>query len=134
MPHLPAAALLIIMERPHPDKQQVLALAAATAAQLHANTICRHWQDCLSLILTRHIAAVVCALDPGPAVRTAIETAGGHLVVAREQRTSIHRSVANLVMRLARRGMKPREIAEDLDLSTQDVMRSLERIRKPQID
>lgn len=127
MPHLPAA-ILIMAERPHPDKQEALALAAANAEKLHLVALCHHWQDCLALILTHHVVAVVCALDPGDDARLALETAGGRLVVARETTSRIRRSVESLVGRLARRGMSATDIAEVLEVSTRDVRRSLDRI------
>lgn len=130
MPHLPAA-ILILADRPHPDKQEAIALAAAAAEQLRILVLCHHWQDCLSLILARHIVAVVCALDPGEEARSAIETAGGRLVVARESTSRIRRSVHQLVARLARRGMPPEEIAEVLDVPTGDIRRALERLPPP---
>lgn len=128
MPHLPAAVLILI-DRPHPDKQQLLALAAAAAERLHPTTVCHHWQDALALVLSSHIAAVVCALDPGDDVRRAIETAGGRLIVARDQPGRIRRSVNQLVLRLAKRGLPPKVIAEILDLPTGEIRRSLDRMR-----
>lgn len=127
MPHLPAAVLILI-DRPHPDKQRVVAFAAAE--QLRPITECHRWQDCLALILTRHIAAVVCALDPGDDARRAIESAGGRLIVARESTSRIRRSVNQLVSRLAGRGMDSQEIAYVLDVPTADVRRSLAEIRR----
>lgn len=129
MPHLPAA-MLILTNKPHPDKQEAIALATATAAQLRVLALCQNWQDCLSLILARHILAVVCALDPGPDVRSAIETAGGRLVVAREEPSRIRRSVLQLVARLAGRGMAPKDIAEVLDVPTAEIRRSLDRLKR----
>lgn len=130
MPHLPAA-ILILADRPHPDKQEALALAAAAAEQLRIVALCYHWQDCLSLILTHHIGIVVCALDPGDDCRSAVETAGGRLLVARETTSRIRRSVNQLADRLARRGMSPEAIAEVLDVPTRDVRRSLGRLPQP---
>lgn len=129
MPHLPAA-ILILANRPHPDKQEAVALAAAAAEQLRILALCHHWQDCLSLILTHHIVTVVCALDPGEDARSAIETAGGRVLVAREATSRIRRSVTQLVARLAGRGMDSQEIAYVLDVPTSDVRRSLEEIRR----
>lgn len=127
MPHLPAA-ILIMANRPHPDKQEALALAAAAAEQLRVVALCYHWQDCLALILTRHIGTIVCALDPGDDCRSAVETAGGRLVVARESTSRIRRSVDALVARLAGRGMPPQDIAEVLEVPTRDVRRALARL------
>lgn len=127
MPHL-RAAILILAERPHPDKQELIALAAAAAEQFRVIALCHHWQDALALVLSRHIAAVVCALDPGDDARGGIETAGGRLVIAREQPGRIRRSVHQLVLRLARRGMGAQEIAEVLDVPTRDVRRSLAKL------
>lgn len=124
MPHLPAA-VLILLERPHPDKQGALALAAAAAEKLHVVALCHHWQDAMALIVTHHIVAVVTALDPGPDVRAAIERLGGRLVVARKSTCRIRRSVDQLVTRLARRGMEVEEIAEVLDVPTREIRRSL---------
>lgn len=129
MPHLPAA-ILILADRPHPDKQEAIALAAAAAEQLRVLALCYHWQDCLSLILTRHIGVIVCALDPGDDCRSAVEVAGGRLVVAREATSRIRRSVTQLVARLARRGMDSQEIAYVLDVPTADVRKSLADIRR----
>lgn len=131
MPHLPAA-ILVLIERPHPDKQWAVAHAAAAAEQLRVLTLCHHWQECLSLILTRHIATVICALDPGEDARKAIETAGGKLVVARESSSRIRRSVTQLVARLAslNKEMDSQEIAYVLDVPTSDVRRSLAEIRR----
>lgn len=127
MPHLPAA-ILILADRPHPEKQEALALAAAAAERLRIIALCHHWQDCLSLILTRHIGVVVSALDPGDDCRQAVETAGGRLVVARESTSRIRRSVDALVGRLARRGMLPQDIAEVLEVPTREVRRALARL------
>lgn len=127
MPHLPAAVLILI-DRPHPDKQQLLALAAAAAERLHPTTVCNHWRDALALVLSRHIVAVVCALDPGDDARSGIEGAGGRLVVARADPGRIRRSVHQLVARLAGRGMSPKDIAEVLDVPTGEIRRSLARL------
>lgn len=124
MPHLPAA-ILILADRPHPDKQEAVALAAAAAEKLRILALCHHWQDAVALILTHHIVAVVAALDPGPDVRAAIERLGGRLVVARKSTSRIRRSVDQLVARLAGRGMKVEEIAEVLDVPTREIRRSL---------
>ena len=129
MPHLPAAVLILI-DRPHTDKQEVIAYAAAVAAQLRPVVICRKWQDCLPFLATRYILAVVSALDPGQDVRSAIEGAGGRLVVAREEQSRIRRSVHRLVSKLSRRGMDAKDIADVLDVSTADVRRSLEELRR----
>lgn len=131
MPHLPAA-ILILIDRPHHDKQEALALAAAAAEKLHPTALCHHWQDCLSLLLAKHILAVVVALDPGDEARSAIETAGGRLVVAREAQGRIRRSVSQLVARLARRGMDSQEIAYVLDVPTAEIRRSLAEIHRRQ--
>lgn len=133
MPHLPAA-ILIVVERPHPEKQWAVAQTAAAAEQLRVLTLCRHWQECLSLILTRHIATVICALDPGEDARKAIETAGGKVIVARESSSRIRRSVTDMVNRLIRldKGMDSQEIAYVLDVPTADVRRSLAEIRRRQ--
>ncbi len=128
MPHLPAA-VLILLDRPHPDKQQALALAAAAAERLNIVALCHHWQDALALLLTKHITAVVCAIDPGEDVTAAIGRVG-RLVVAREQHSRIRRSVDQLVARLAGRGMDSQEIAEVLDVPTSDVRRCLQQIRR----
>lgn len=130
MPHL-AAAILILATRPHPEKQEAIALAAAAAERLRIVALCHHWQDCLSLILTRHIAVVVCALDPGDDARSAIEAAGGRLLVARQTTSRIRRSVDQLVARLARRGMAVEEIAEVLDVPTREIRKSLHRLPPP---
>lgn len=129
MPHLPAAVLILI-DRPHPNKQRVIAFAAAAAEQLRPITECHDRQSCLALILSRHIAAVVCALDPGEDSRATIEKAGGRLIVARESTSRIRRSVNQLVSRLAGRGMDSQEIAYVLDVPTADVRRSLAEIRR----
>ncbi len=129
MPHLPAA-ILILADRPHPDKQEALALAAAAAEQLRVLALCYHWQDCMALLLSRHVVAVVCAIDPGDDARKALETAG-RLVVARESTSRIRRSVHQLVRRLAGRGMSPKDIAEVLDVPTRDVRRSLGHLPRP---
>lgn len=129
MPHLPAAVLILI-DRPHPTKQEALALAAAAAEALRVQALCHAWRDVMPLLLTRHIVAVVCALDPGEAARSAIETAGGRLIVARETSSRIRRSVDQLVSRLAGRGMDSQEIAYVLDVPTSDVRRSLAEIRR----
>ena len=130
MPHLPAA-ILILADRPHPDKQEAVALAAAAAEKLRILALCYHWQDCLALLLTHHIAVVVCAVDPGDDARSAIETAGGRLVVARESTSRIRRSVHQLIARLARRGMRPEEIAEVLDVPTRDIRKTLNQLPPP---
>lgn len=129
MPHLPAA-ILILADRPHPDKQEAIALAAAAAEQLQVAALCFHWNDCMALLLSRHIAAVVCALDPGEDARSALETAGGRVFIAREATGRIRRSVSQLVARLARGGMDSQEIAYVLDVPTADVRRSLAEIRR----
>lgn len=128
MPHLPAA-VLILLDRPHPDKQQALALAAAAAERLQVVALCHHWQDALALLLTKHIAAVVCAIDPGEDVAAAIGRVG-RLVVARQQPSRIRRSVDQLVARMAGRGMDSQEIAYILDVPTSDIRRSLQEIRR----
>lgn len=133
MPQLPAA-LLILIDKPHPDKQELLCLAAAAAEQLRVVALCRHWRDAVALHLDlRHIVAVVCALDPGEEARAEFARLGVMLVVARRQQQRIRRSVADLVARLWRRGMAPAEIAEVLDVPPGDVRRSLDRL-KPRTD
>lgn len=129
MPQLPAA-ILILADRPHPDKQRAIAFAAASAEQLAVYTLCDTWRTCLTLIHDGHIDTVICALDPGEEACVAIERAGGRLVVAREQQSRIRRSVHQLVARLAGRGMDSQEIAYVLDVPTADVRRSLAEIRR----
>lgn len=127
MPHLPAA-ILIMMDRPHPDKQEAIALAAAATFTVVA--LCHHWQDCLALALTKHISAVVCAVDPGDGVREAFERVGTTLVVAREQAVRIRRNQTQLVQRLYLRGIDTQEIAEILEIDTRDVRKSLKGIHR----
>lgn len=121
MPHLPAAAILILMDRPHPDKQEALALAAAV--QFTVVALCYHWRDCLSLVVGKHIKAVVCAVDPGEDARDAIEQAGAELVVARETRR--RRNINGLAERMYKRGIDTQEISQILQVAVSDVRRSL---------
>lgn len=131
MPHRPAT-ILILTDQPHPEKQWAIAHAAATAEKLRVHTICHHWHACLALILTRHIRTVISALDPGEDARKAIATAGGHLVVAREEQSRVHRSIHQMVTRLTNlnKGMDSQEMAYVLDVSTADVRRALAEIRR----
>ena len=130
MPHLPAA-ILILMDRPHPDKQMELALTVA--AEVPVFTICYHWRDCLKLILSGHISAVICAVDPGGEARDRLDQAGAQLVVVREEPARIRRNLNRLIERLYSRGMDSQEIATILEVPAQDVRQSLDRtgIRRP---
>lgn len=127
MPHLPAAVLILI-DRPHPDKQRTVAFAAAAAEQLIVFTLCYAWQACLPLIGNGHIGTVVSALDPGDAARSAIGAAGGRLVVAREEQACrLRRDVNQLAVRMAREGINTQEISRILQITSGDVRRSLWR-------
>lgn len=126
MPHLPAA-ILIMTDRPHPDKQEAIALAAA--AGYDVKTVCHHWQDCLALALTKHISVVICAIDPGEEIRAAFERVGVTVVVAREQRVRV-RNVNHVIERLYRRGIDTQEIAQILGVDTEDVRRSRRGFRR----
>lgn len=126
VPHLPAA-ILILLDRPHPDKQEALAVAAVTAENLHIVALCHQWEDCLALILTHYIVAVVCACDPGPAARMALEGAGARLVVVRDEQPRIRRDVAHLAVRMYRRGIDTQEISQILEVCSRDIRAALAR-------
>jgi hypothetical protein len=125
-PHLPAA-ILIMSDRPHPEKQVAVALAAI--ADYDVKHLCHHWQDCMALALSRDIVAVICAIDPGPEVRAALERAGTRLVVAREQSLRIRRTAVQLIRRLRRKGLEVNEIAEVLDIDTGEIRNALRDVR-----
>lgn len=131
MPHL-QAAILILIDRPHQEKQWAIAAAAAAAEHLRVLHLCHDWHACMSLVLARSIGTVICALDPGEEIRSAIETAGGRVIVAREATGRIRRSVTDMVARLTRvnKGMDSQEIAYVLDVPTSDVRKSLAEIRR----
>jgi hypothetical protein len=126
VPHLPAA-ILILLDRPHPDKQEALALAAATAEELHVAALCHQWEDCLALVVTRYILVVVSACDPGSPARRALESAGARLVVAREEQPRIRRDVAHLAVRMYRRGIDTQEISAILEVCSRDIRAALSR-------
>jgi hypothetical protein len=129
VPHLPAAAALILADRPHPDKQVLLAHATAAAEQLRLITRCYRWEDCLALLLAGMIEAVVCAIDPGQDVRAALEHSG-RVVVARETQGRARRDVDQLMERMYQRGIDTQEISAILQLDTREVRRSLWHLRR----
>jgi hypothetical protein len=118
-----------MLDRPHPQKQQAIALAAAAGYVVTA--LCYHWQDCLALALTKHISVVVCAIDPGAEVRDAFDRVGATVVVARQQTVRIRRDVNQLIERLYRRGIvDTQEIADILEVDTKEVRRTLRGLRR----
>jgi hypothetical protein len=128
VPHLPAAVLILI-DRPHPDKQELLAHATAAAEQLRVTTRCYRWEDCLALLLTAQVVAVICAVDPGDDVRAALEHAG-RVIIARETRGRARRDLDQLMERMYRRGIDTQEISAILQVTSGDVRRSVWRIRR----
>lgn len=127
MPHLPAA-ILILLDRPHPAKQEALALAAVTAeGDLLVVALCHRWEDCLALVVTRYILAVVSACDPGADARRALEAAGARIVVAREEQARVRRDVAHLAVRMYQRGIDTQEISQILEVASRDIRAALKR-------
>lgn len=126
MPHLPAA-ILILADRSHPDKQRVVAFAAAAAEPLIVYTLCYTYHACVALLRNGLIGAVVSALDPGESARDAIEAAGGQLIVAREQANRLRRDVNQLAVRMYKSGIDTQEISKILQVNSGDVRGSLFR-------
>lgn len=131
MPHL-LAAILILIDRPHPDKQEALALACAVANQLQVIAVCHRWEDCLPLFTGGHVSAIVAAVDPGDEARAAYESAGVRLFVAREQHVKVRgRDVNQLAVRMHARGLDSQEISQILEAPLPDVRAALRRARRP---
>lgn len=128
------AAILVLLERPHPDKQEAIALSYAAAHQLQLVSLCHRLDDVVALLLAGTIRAVVAVVDPGPAARRTIETLGGALHVVREHESRLRREVSTLIARMAAEGLDPKKIAGILDVDTGDVRDALERanMRRPQ--
>lgn len=124
--HRLPAAVLIQRDRPHADKQETLAFAYAVANQLRIITRCHDLQDCIALLLTLQVRAVVVAVDPGGGARQMVERHGGQFHVAREQ-PRVRRDVSHLAERMHARGVDTTDIAAILQVDTRDVRRSLLR-------
>lgn len=121
------AAILIQLERQHPDKQEALCLEYAEAHRLQCIAMCYHIDDCRALVMSGAVSVVVAAIDPGESLGEDIERFGGKLHIVRNIRTSITRGIAHLVQRMYRRGLDAATIAEILGVSLQDVKRTLFR-------
>jgi hypothetical protein len=122
------AAILILIERPLPDKQEAVAAAFALAQGLNVVARCCKLDDALAMLVLQTVAAVVCALDPGRGARARIEQAGGLLFVARvEPVTRLRREVSQLAVRMYRSGLDTQEISNILEVDPSEVRQSLAR-------
>lgn len=126
MPHL-QAALLILMDRPHPTKQVAVAMALATANNLNVITRCETVDAALAAVLAHTVQAVVCAVPPRDG--GALEKAGAQVYVARPDPAPPRRTVDRLIQRLDELGLDTRQIARAVELAPSEVRRKL-RFRK----
>ena len=128
VPHL-QAALLIFLDRPHPTKQEAVAIALAATHELTVIARCVSVDAALALVLARTVTAVVAALPPRD--DGALEKAGAELFIARPDPAPARRTVDRLIRRLADLGLDSRQIARALELDSSEVRRKLRfRARK----
>lgn len=122
MPHL-QAALLIFLDRPHPNKQAAVAMALATANNLNVISRCSTVDAALAAVLAHTVQAVVCALPPRD--DGALAKAGARVYVARPEPAPRRRTVDRLIGRLADAGLDTKQIARALELDLSEVRRKL---------
>lgn len=121
MPHLPAAAILIYLDRPHPDRQEAIGLAFAAARGLRVAAICRNVDAAIALVLSGFISVVISTLDPHDG--GAIGKAGAQLFVVRRDDAPKRRTVDRLIRRLTETGLDTQQIATALELDPAEVRR-----------
>lgn len=122
------SAILILLDRPAPDRQETVAAAFAVANDLRIVARCLHLDDALALLVLHSISIVVCALDPGPEALSRIVAHGGTLRVARADPVPrARREVAQLAVRMYRSGIDTQEISKILEVTSTEVRRSLFR-------
>jgi hypothetical protein len=127
VPQLPAA-ILIQPDKPHPDKQWAVCFEYAEVNGFDAPTICHHWQACMSLVLDGAVTAVITAVDPGPEVMDALETAGATVCVAREAPPSrLRRDISELAVTLHKAGVDTQEMSRMLRVDMGYIRRILYR-------
>lgn len=128
VPHL-QAALLIFLDRPHPTKQEAVAIALAATNGLTVIARCVTVDAALALVLARTVSVVVSALPPRD--DGALEKAGATVHVARPEPAPARRTVDRLIRRLSDAGLDARQIARALELDSSEVRRKLRfRARK----
>lgn len=131
MPHRPAAAILIQLDKPHPDKQTTLCLEYTETSGLRAQVLCHLPSECLAMVMAGTVKAVITAVDPGGQLGEDLARFGGTLHVVREVRTRRRLDVRRLVERMRSRGLDSQEIAAILDVDTKEIRRAMFRSRPP---
>lgn len=137
MPARRRAAVYVQPDKPHPSKQERVALAFADESGLEIVSICGAPEDCLGLLRSGAVDVIIAALSTDLAFIEDVEAlAGGSAIVTVREppARSRRREVAPLAVRMAHRGMGVREIAAILDVDTQEIRQALTRItRAPQM-
>lgn len=125
MPHRQPAAILILQDKPYPDRQQAMCQRYAEKHALRVVAICSQWPDCYVMVVNRHVKAVICAVHPGDLVVERIVAVGGEMRVVRRRlpQRRLRRDVAALAAKLRARGFDTREISEVLGVDSREIRR-----------
>lgn len=126
MLHLPAAAIIVFLDRPHADRQEALSLAFAARRGFQVVSMCPTVDAAVALVTAGLVVAVISALHPRD--RGAIEKAGAELFVLRQEMPK-RRTVDRVIVRLTAKGLDTQAIAYALELDPVEVRRV--RHRKP---
>lgn len=128
MPHPRTAIIYIDHNRPHPDRQEAVALRHAEELGLRVVSLCTALSACLAVVRCGAAEVVVAALDPGDEFVRGVGEAGGTVAVAREsRRREPPRGYGDLAGRMHRQGLLPRQIAAVLDVTTGRIREALRR-------
>lgn len=126
------AVIFVQYDKPHPDKQQVLAFARAEEQRLRIVSLSGSAADCVALVEAGAVEVVVAAIPLPDHVASQIEAAHGRVEVVRAGPPArMRRDVSALVARMAAKGMTPDLIAEVLSVPVRDVQQTIGGLNSP---
>lgn len=122
------AVIYIDHDRPHPDKQEAMALRHAEELGLRVVALCTAPPACVGVVRSGAAEVVVAALDPGDEFIRGVGQVGGTVVVARcARRREPPRGYGELAERMHSQGLVPRQIAAVLEVTTGRIREVLRR-------